>query len=182
MIGTDGKDAAIQVGADTIHSSSNTFSGISTGLDVSIAAGTPADTAVDCHRRPQHGRRAGGPAGSGRQRQRHPQRDRQLTNLDPARKTAGPLAGDSVVRDLRSKVLDAVTRTADGTLAGGVGLQTDRSGKITFDSSTFASAYAADPNGVAAKLGAPSSAHRAGLRGPAGGGRQGGERLRPTGP
>ncbi len=38
-------------------------------------------------------------------------------------------------------------------------------------------AYAADPNGVAAKLGAPSSASRAGLRGPAGGGRQGCERL-----
>lgn len=157
-IDTAGKDAEIQVGADKIHSSSNTFSGLSTGLDVSIAAGTPAGTAVTV----TVARNAAG-AQAALQSLVDSANDilsaiDSVTNVDPAHKTAGPLAGDSVVRDLRSKVLDAVTRTADGTSLAGIGLQTDRTGKITFDSSTFASAYTADPNGVAAKLGAPSSA------------------------
>ncbi len=80
-----------------------------------------------------------------------------LTAYNPVTKSSGPLAGDSTVRELRTKVLDAVTRSADGSSMANLGLQTDRSGKITFDSTKFATAYAADPAGVAQRLGAPGT-------------------------
>ena len=63
-----------------------------------------------------------------------------------------------------TKVLDTVTRTADGTSMPDLGLQTDRSGKIVFDGAKFATAYAADPAGVSQKLGATGTRRRTRLR------------------
>jgi len=42
-----GRDASITVGSDTVHSATNTFSGLVTGLDITLAADTAAGTAVD---------------------------------------------------------------------------------------------------------------------------------------
>jgi flagellar hook-associated protein 2 len=52
---------------------------------------------------------------------------------------------------LRDQLLNSIYPT-DGTSLSSLGIQVDRSGNLTFDSAAFASAYAADPVGVAAKF------------------------------
>ncbi|QWZ08482.1 flagellar filament capping protein FliD [Nocardioides panacis] len=151
---TSGKDAEILVGTDTITSSTNTFTGITQGLDITLKPGTSAGTQVDVTvARDSAGVQASLQSLVDGANEILSTID-GLTAYDPTTKTSGPLAGDSVIRDLRSKVLDTVTRTADGTSMAGLGLQTDRSGKIVLDTAKFAAAYAADPAGVSQKLGA----------------------------
>lgn len=74
------------------------------------------------------------------------------TGYDATTKTGGPLAGDGPVRALRSAVLNTVFSTTSNASLASIGIQTDRSGKVTFDSSKFASAYASDPSGTAARF------------------------------
>ncbi|MBJ7358824.1 flagellar filament capping protein FliD [Nocardioides sp.] len=74
------------------------------------------------------------------------------TGYDATTKKAGPLAGDGSVRTLRSSVLNTIFPTASSESLASIGLQTDRSGKVTFDAATFASAYATDPAGTAARF------------------------------
>jgi flagellar hook-associated protein 2 len=61
------------------------------------------------------------------------------------------LGGDSGVRSLRSSLLSTVF-SESGTSLAKVGISTDRSGKLVFDATTFASAYASDPEGTAAQF------------------------------
>ncbi len=148
-----GRDAAVTIGPDTVHSSSNTFAGLVTGVDVTLAGGTAAGTAVDVTLTrdaisPQTAVKDLVDSANAILTQID-----KLTAYDAASKVSGPLTGDPTVRDLRSKILDAVTRSADGTSLASVGVATDRYGKITFDATAFASAYAADSSAVAAKLG-----------------------------
>lgn len=148
-----GKDAKITVGPDVISSASNTFTGLLQGVDVTLAPGAATGTPIDITV-------SRDPAAAQQSLQGLvdaandilTQIDK-LTAYDATAKTSGPLAGDSVLRDLRTRVLDAVTRSDDGTSLAGLGVQTDRYGKITFDTTKFTSAYNADPAGVAAKLG-----------------------------
>jgi len=155
---TAGLDAKITLGQDTITSSTNTFTGLSTGLDVTVAPGTAAGTAVDLTVA-----RDATSAQSATQGLVDAANDilttiDSMTAYNATTKTSGALAGDATIRDLRSRVLDAVTRAADGTSLADVGIQTDRYGKITFDTTKFATAYATDPAKVSAKLGAPATA------------------------
>ena len=150
---TAGEDAAITVGGDTIHSASNTFTGLLQGVDVTLAPGTPTGTTADVTV-------SRDPATALQSLQSLVDAANEiltqidkLTAYDPVAKTSGAFSGDSVLRDLRTRVLDAVTRSDDGSSLAGLGVQTDRYGKITFDSTKFTSAYNADPAGVAAKLG-----------------------------
>ncbi|WP_323792671.1 flagellar filament capping protein FliD [Nocardioides sp.] len=62
--------------------------------------------------------------------------------------TAGALTGNSTVRSLRNALLEAVY-PADGSSMAGLGIQVTRAGKLEFDPTAFAQAYAADPVGVA---------------------------------
>jgi flagellar hook-associated protein 2 len=71
------------------------------------------------------------------------------TAYNATTKVSGPLAGDAGVRALSSSILSTVFPTTGKSLAT-VGIQTDRTGQITFDASKFAAAYAADPAGVEA--------------------------------
>jgi flagellar hook-associated protein 2 len=152
-----GRDAQVLLGADTLSSSSNTFAGLVTGIDVTIAAGTPAGTAVDVSSvRDSAAAQASVQDLVDSANDLLSQIDK-LTAYDAATKTSGPLAGDATVRDLRARLLNAVTQTADGSSMASIGLQTDRYGKIVFDAATFATAYAANPAGVAGRLGTPSS-------------------------
>jgi flagellar hook-associated protein 2 len=153
-----GLDAKLTVGQDTVTSSSNTFTGLSTGLNVTVAPGTAAGTAVDLTVD-----RDAPSAQSATQGLVDAAND-ILTTIDTmtaynaTAKASGALAGDATIRDLRSRVLDAVTRSADGTSLADVGIQTDRDGKITFDTTKFATAYSADPGKVSTRLGAPGTA------------------------
>ncbi|NUR09861.1 MAG: flagellar filament capping protein FliD [Nocardioidaceae bacterium] len=155
---TAGRDAQITVGADTVSSSTNTFTGISTGLDVTLAPGTPANTAVDMTiTRDQSAAQTSLQGLVDAANDLLTQID-TLTKYDASTKTAGALVADATVRSLRDRVLDTVTKAADGSTMASLGVQTDRYGKIVFDTATFAKAYAADPTSVVAKLGAASTA------------------------
>ncbi len=58
---------------------------------------------------------------------------------------------------LRTALLSSVYPT-DGTSLASMGLQTDRSGQLTLDTTKLAAAYAKDPGAVAAAFGTGSSA------------------------
>jgi flagellar hook-associated protein 2 len=145
-----GTDAAITMGSDTIHSATNTFSGVVPGVDVTVstaAVGTSVEVNV---------------ARDGAQVQDKvkslvdnvnallTQID-SLTSYNSTSKTSGPLAGEPSLRALRTNLLNAVY-PPDNTSLSSIGLQTDRNGKLVFDPDTFATAYAADPTAVADKF------------------------------
>jgi len=70
---------------------------------------------------------------------------------DADTKTGGPLVGDSMARDLRQQVTDAVIGTSANVPALS-GVSVSRDGTIAFDQSAFLAAYAKDPSGVAATM------------------------------
>ena len=145
---TAGTDAAITIGGDTVHSATNTFSGVLTGVTLTVTAaavGTTAQLEV-----------ASDPGTLVNQvKSMVDAVNSALSSIDSlsgynsTTKTAGPLAGDAAARSLRSALLETVY-PPDGTSLASVGLQTDRTGKLVFDADAFATAYAADPAGVAA--------------------------------
>jgi len=155
---TAGQDAAVTLGADTIHSSSNTFAGLTTGLDVTLADGTPTGTAVTVTTSRDSASASSALADLVKSANDLLDQIDKLTAYNATTKTSGALAGDPSVRALRSKVVDTVTRAADGSSMASLGVQTDRYGKITFDATKFASAFTTDPASVTARLGAPSTA------------------------
>lgn len=66
-------------------------------------------------------------------------------------KTAGPLLGSSMARDLSQRLADnAIGSSSD--LPSTAGVQVDRSGQLTFDREAFLAAYAADPAKVQATM------------------------------
>lgn len=79
-----------------------------------------------------------------------------LTELDtqtasnPTAGTSGALAGDSMARNLRTSVLSSLFSSVGSSTLAKVGIQSDRSGKVSFDSNAFAAAYAKDPAGTEA--------------------------------
>jgi flagellar hook-associated protein 2 len=63
----------------------------------------------------------------------------------------GVLSGDAAARGVRDQLLTTVFGTGTTSMAG-VGIQTDRYGKLVLDEAAFAKAYAADPAAVAAQF------------------------------
>jgi flagellar hook-associated protein 2 len=64
---------------------------------------------------------------------------------------SGPLLGNFTASDLSSQLLSAVSgAAASGVSANAIGLTVSSTGAVSFNSSTFATAYAANPTGVAA--------------------------------
>lgn len=79
-----------------------------------------------------------------------------LTAYNPTTKATGLLNGDTAARELRARIL-ATVFPADGTSLSDLGIQTDRSGKLVFDSSKLSAAVAADPTRVRERLAAPGT-------------------------
>jgi flagellar hook-associated protein 2 len=71
------------------------------------------------------------------------------TAYDPSTKTGSPLTGDYLVRQMGQAILSAVSQgqTGIGSLSK-VGVQLDKSGKLTFDAEKFTAAYNADPDSI----------------------------------
>lgn len=153
-----GQDAVIQVGggsagAYTISSATNTFSGVLDGLSLTVTQLTdPGETVtVDV---------AADPAALTERVSTFVDAvNAALTEIDTLTKTglngatAGALAGNSTARALRDRLLEAVSYPVDGlsiSSGGMVGIQTTRSGALTFDTAAFTAALAADPEGVEA--------------------------------
>jgi flagellar hook-associated protein 2 len=149
---TAGQDALITVGTDELKSSTNTFSGTVSGLDITLAASTPAGTVVDITI----------------------DRDTQgmtdsvqalvdaanavltdiasLTAYKTSTSSGGALAGDPTLRSLRAELISGVANGVDGKSLADVGIEVDRYGKITFDAEAFTAAYTADPSGTAKRF------------------------------
>jgi flagellar hook-associated protein 2 len=143
---TAGRDAAITVGSDTIHSASNTFSGVIPGLDVTVSTAAVGSTVEVSVARDDTKVRDAVKSLVDNVNAVLTQID-TLTAYDSTAK--GALPGDALLRDLRSDLLSAVYPADGGTMAG-LGLQTDRYGKLVLDQDKLAQAFAADPTAVAA--------------------------------
>ncbi len=69
------------------------------------------------------------------------------TSSGSAAADGGLLPGDSTLRSLSDQLLNSIF-PADGTSLSKIGISVDRYGQLTFDSSKFTAAYAADPTGT----------------------------------
>lgn len=148
---TSGRDAAITLGADTIHSSTNTFSGVVPGADITVstaAVGTSVDvTLTKDTASVKNTVKSLVDAVNATLTQID-----SLSSYNATSKTAGPLAGDPGIKQLRDALLTSIyPGSGSGTMAD-VGIQTTRDGKLTFDDATFTKAYAADSAGVTARF------------------------------
>ncbi len=146
---TAGQDAAITVGADVLHSATNTFAGVVNGLDITLKSGLTAGTVVTVDAARDTAAMTASVKAMVEAVNGALADIDKLTAYNSAAKTSGALSGESSVRTLRNALLESVYPADGGSLAG-VGVQTDRYGKLVFDEAAFTKAYAADPAATAA--------------------------------
>ena len=138
-----GSDASITVNGAQMTQASNTFRGLMPGVDVTLQPGATGSATIGVERDVQ--------SLSDSMKAMVDSVNAVLdeagkqTTYDANTKTAGLLAGDSTVRDVRNRLLESVTTGVGGRSLATVGIQVDRYGKLTFDKGKFESAYAADP-------------------------------------
>lgn len=147
-----GRDAQLTLGDSIVATStSNTFTDLVPGVSLTLAPDTAAGTtsAVTLAREPA--------ALAASVKGLVDAVNAALADIDAqtarssGTRPAGPLAGDSGTRALRSSLLTTVF-PGDGTSLADLGVQTDRNGKLVFDESAFRAAYAADPVSVQARM------------------------------
>lgn len=151
---TAGQDAKITLGDGAAgvqtSSSTNTFVGVAAGVDVTLSTSVPLATNVtvtvarDAQSMTDKVKAMIDAANFALDELK------SLSAYDPATKKAGMLAGEATLRTIRNDILSSVTSGVDGTSLATVGIQVDKSGKLVFDATKFAEAYAADPSGTAA--------------------------------
>ncbi|SEJ56447.1 flagellar filament capping protein FliD [Demequina mangrovi] len=137
----------------TFTQSSNTFTGLMSGVDVTVSAveeDVTVSVAVDAS--------AGKTQVSGLVTKMTAILDAidagtkasSTTNDDGTTSvTGGILSGDALVRNMRAKLSEAMTYPIDGVSLSEYGIEVDRYGDISFDGDAFAAALAEDPDGVA---------------------------------
>ena len=162
-VSTQGTDATLTVGtgagAYSVTSPTNTFTGLMDGVTLTVTKPEAAVT-VDVTASPD--------AVAKSMQTLVDAANRVLSGIkedtDPKGGPAAALKGDSALRALAGRVLDAVSYGvgADGSAAT-IGLELSKDGTIAFDKATFTAALAADP----------SLAQRLGAGGPAGPGADG---------
>lgn len=145
-----GTDAAVTIGTDTVHSSTNTFSGVATGVDFTVSAAAVGQTATLTVSADSSSATTKVKSFVDAINAALSQID-TLTAYNAATKTSGTLAGESALREVRSNLVNAIY-PADGSSLADIGLQTDKYGKIVFDSDKFAAALKANPDAVAARF------------------------------
>ncbi len=148
------EDAAVTVEGHTVHSSTNSFADVVPGLSFTISA-----DAI--------GKSAGLTVGTDTTKAATAVKAlvdqvnnvigqiQSLTGFNATTKTTGSLARDSAVRAVGVALQQAVFPT-DNTSLASLGIQTDRSGKLTFDVDKFNEALASNPSGVAAAITGPT--------------------------
>lgn len=147
-----GADASIDVGAGIVATStSNTFSDLTPGVDVTIAPSTTVGTEVTVSVSADGAGRASAMKGLVDSINAALSDIDTLTAYNATTKKSGALAGDPTVRSLRNQLLTAIY-PSDGTSLAPLGVQLDRNGRLTFDEKKFTETYAADPVGVAGAL------------------------------
>jgi flagellar hook-associated protein 2 len=141
---TAAQDASITAGPDTLTSSTNSFTGVFSGVDITLGAGTAAGDTVTVAVA-QDASRVGDQIQSlVDQVNKVLDRIDKDTAYDSTSKTQGILGGETSLISLRSALVDSVFPGGTSSMSQ-YGLQVDRYGKLTFDRTAFDSAYAADP-------------------------------------
>lgn len=141
-----GIDAAITVNGQTLTQSSNTFTALMPGVDVTLAPGASGPATVSLTRDTQ--------SLSDKVKAMVEAANAALSDIDSltaynsGTKIAGILSGDSTVRSIRNEILSTVSAGVDGSSLATYGIEVTREGKLTFDSATFTTAYEADPTGT----------------------------------
>ena len=148
----DGADAQVSLGLGiTASSSTNTFTDLVPGLSLTLSSSAEVGTTttVTVAQDPSSAQAS--------VKALVDQLNGLLTTIDT--RTAygtgttgkGVLAGDAAARGVRDKLLSTVFGTGTTSMAG-IGIQTDRYGKLVLDEAAFAKAYVADPAAVAAQF------------------------------
>ena len=149
---TDGVDAEIRIGSDSIKSPTNTFSDLMPGVSVTLGSGATGDATITV----------------GRDSKTVVDKVKafvdvintalaevdSLTATGAYPKSRGLLSGDPTLRQVRNELLQAVTYGVGGSSLAPYGVSTDRSGKLVFDEAKFKAAYEADPTKTAAMFAA----------------------------
>lgn len=152
-----GQDAIITVGTDELKSATNTFSGTVSGLDITLAASTPAGTVVDIAVARDTASLTDSVQALVDAANAVLTDIAGLTAYKTSTSDGGALAGDPTLRSLRAELISSVANGVDGRSLVDVGIEVDRYGKITFDAGAFTDAYTADPTGTAARFAATST-------------------------
>lgn len=136
----------------SVSQSSNTFSGLMTGVDVTVskvtAAGEDPVTVTVARDDAALKKLATSLVGAlGVVLSEIESQTRTTTTTTDGRTTVtgGRLTGDSAVRQITQQVTDAASRPVDGVSPSTIGIVLGRDGKVTFDEAKFAAALAADP-------------------------------------
>jgi flagellar hook-associated protein 2 len=146
-----GRDAEITIGTDTVHSATNTFTGVANGLSITLGSTVADGTVVDLDVTQDTAAMTKTVQGIVDSINAALSKIDSLTAYNSATKTSGPLSTDGSVRALRNSLLESIYPT-DGSSLAGVGIQLDRYGKLVFDDDKFSAAYAADPSAVAERF------------------------------
>lgn len=146
------RDAQVSLGAGiTVTSATNTFTDLVPGVSITLAAGTAAGTTSEVAVTRDT------TAVTNKVKSLVDAINVVLADVDSltaynaTSKVAGILSGETVVRDVRDKLLNSIY-PADGTSLASVGISVDRNGRLTFDATAFKEAYDADPAGVEARF------------------------------
>jgi flagellar hook-associated protein 2 len=142
---TTGADAAIQIGANTVTSSSNTFNGIFPGVTCTVSKVENADSITVGNNLAGMTNQvqaliAGMNTAIGQ--------ITSQTSYDATAGKGGPLLGESLPNQLQQNLQNAVLVVPGGGTLSAIGIQTDRYGNLSFDATKFAAAIAANPASV----------------------------------
>jgi flagellar hook-associated protein 2 len=148
-----GADAQIQVGGAggyTLNSQTDTFSGLLPGLSITVAAQTTNPVTVTVT--PDAKATAASVQTLVTAANTVLSDIQMYAGYNQSTKTGGPLMGSAVLQNLQNQILGVFASTSGTSSLGNganVGVKLDN-GQITFDQSTFESAFSANPSGVAA--------------------------------
>ncbi|GAA3660660.1 flagellar filament capping protein FliD [Nocardioides ginsengisoli] len=145
-----GRDASIEIGGITATSTSNTFTGVVPGVTITLGAAATGTAEISISR--------DAATRSASVKSMVDDVNALIVTIGGLTSTSttgkGVLAGDGTLRQVASSLQNAVYPTDNTTLAT-YGIQTDRYGKLTFDATKFATAYAADPAATMAAITGP---------------------------
>jgi flagellar hook-associated protein 2 len=163
---TNGVDASVSLGGGVeVTSSTNTFTNLMDGIDVTLAAGTASGTTSNVSVAADGASRATAMKAFISQLNDVLSQLSQVTAYgtitDGSASTGGGmLPGDTTLRSVADQLVNTVFPGGTSSLAN-FGVSIDRYGQFTFDSDKFTAAYAADPEGVqAAMIGSGSFSDR----------------------
>ncbi|HWJ81084.1 MAG TPA: flagellar filament capping protein FliD [Nocardioides sp.] len=148
-----GRDATISIGGIQATSSTNTFADVTPGVTVTLSASASGTADITVSRDASTRSAAVKSMVADINAILESVRTTTASNSDAAKR--GILSGDGTVRQVPTDLLDAIY-PADGSSMATYGLQVDRYGKLVFDETKFAAAYAADPAAVTAAFTGPT--------------------------